>query len=557
MSGRKLVPVAVMVGCLAGLYLLAPSQERFEEQAQVNQALAAAEVPPTLALSTIALGPLRGLIGNVLWWRSVRLQDEGNYFEAIQLADWITALQPKLEMVWRYQGWNMAYNISAGAKTREERWEWILAGMKLLRDRGLAYNPHSGPIKQELAALFYTKLCKTTDEDHLYFKERWARHMSDCFRRGDREEIEQILQAPAGPEEIGEDPVLAEFVRGGQALGLDFSVPDQTPPFSQWTPAQQEYVRSVPEKTEAYRRYRARWLLERRERLDLEYMLFIDEEYGPFDWRLGHGYAVYFGAPESYDEYIRGMDVDYPVVRGAMMESFEAGRIAFIDPERFVLANNLAIAGKVHDYMEALLERARGTEPERSIKASFRNFHEFMAIVLYNYGYDEESREFYRALVDEGLWDEEQARRWTYERFIRERGPEMLNVGGNVSDAQSAVTSTLYQAYYNLALGEDHRARGFARMAQRIWEHNQRRYREVPGRLLPPYADLQEAALNMAIINVPPRFRPLLEGIRDHEGAANYEIQPSGAPPEIFLGEHHEGEDRYGAADEDGDEHGH
>src|SRR5688500_7472627 len=68
--------------------------------------------PPVLAFTTVALGGLRGLIANASWMRANKLQEEGQYFEMVQLADWITKLEPTFAQVWIVQAWNMAYNIS-------------------------------------------------------------------------------------------------------------------------------------------------------------------------------------------------------------------------------------------------------------------------------------------------------------------------------------------------------------------------------------------------------------------------------------------------------------
>src|SRR5437868_4875803 len=68
--------------------------------------------PPMLEFTTKALGGFRGLIANALWIRATELQDEGKFFEMVQLADWITKLEPHMAQVWAHQAWNMAYNIS-------------------------------------------------------------------------------------------------------------------------------------------------------------------------------------------------------------------------------------------------------------------------------------------------------------------------------------------------------------------------------------------------------------------------------------------------------------
>src|SRR5690348_8955185 len=50
--------------------------------------------PPVLAFTTVALGGFRGLIANALWIRANELQQDGKFFEMVQLADWITKMEP-------------------------------------------------------------------------------------------------------------------------------------------------------------------------------------------------------------------------------------------------------------------------------------------------------------------------------------------------------------------------------------------------------------------------------------------------------------------------------
>ena len=58
------------------------------------------------------------------------------------LADWITKLLRHMVQVWVVQAWNMAYNISCRMpRTRRTSWRWVRAGMELLRDQALKYNP--------------------------------------------------------------------------------------------------------------------------------------------------------------------------------------------------------------------------------------------------------------------------------------------------------------------------------------------------------------------------------------------------------------------------------
>jgi hypothetical protein len=91
----------------------------------INPALENA--PPSLAFATVAMGAFRGLIVDILWMRADDLKEKGQFFDARQLAEWITTLQPRFASVWEFHAWNMAYNISVAipATQPEQRWRWV------------------------------------------------------------------------------------------------------------------------------------------------------------------------------------------------------------------------------------------------------------------------------------------------------------------------------------------------------------------------------------------------------------------------------------------------
>ena len=81
--------------------------------------------PPMLAFTTVALGGFRGLLADYLWLRSTKMQEEGNYFEMVQLASWIVKLQPRYTPSTAFLAWNMAYNVSVTFTRFEDRWRWV------------------------------------------------------------------------------------------------------------------------------------------------------------------------------------------------------------------------------------------------------------------------------------------------------------------------------------------------------------------------------------------------------------------------------------------------
>ena len=93
-------------------------------------------------------------------------------FDAKQLAEWITTLQPRFGPVWEFHAWNMAYNISAAipASEKAERRRWARNGYELLRDKGIELNPKDISLYRELGRIFQHKISGVTDDTNKYYK---------------------------------------------------------------------------------------------------------------------------------------------------------------------------------------------------------------------------------------------------------------------------------------------------------------------------------------------------------------------------------------------------
>ena len=129
--------------------------------------------PPQIALG-IAMGAFRGIFVNILWLEATAAKEEGRFYESIELARMITRLQPRLAQVWTFHAWNMAYNISVTTHTPEERWEWVIAGIDLLRKEGLRANPNDMHMHKELGWMLLHKVAGYTDDANQYYKRQFA-----------------------------------------------------------------------------------------------------------------------------------------------------------------------------------------------------------------------------------------------------------------------------------------------------------------------------------------------------------------------------------------------
>lgn len=139
-----------------------------------------AQVPPALNVVMVGLGGFRGLVAEVLWFRVTRLQMEGRYLELVQLATWITLLDPKASEGWAFNAWNLAYNISVMMNRPEDRWRWVQNGIALLRDEALRFNPRDARLYRELAWLYQHKVGEAFDAAHLHYKVHLLEAMTPC-----------------------------------------------------------------------------------------------------------------------------------------------------------------------------------------------------------------------------------------------------------------------------------------------------------------------------------------------------------------------------------------
>ena len=143
------------------------------------------ESAPALSEGALAaMGGFRAIAAEVIWFRADRLQEAGRYVELAQLAETLALLEPHTPEVWSYAAWNLAYNVSVMMPTDEDRWRWVLAAIRLLRDSGLRLNPRSPELCRELAWLFELKLGTDLDSAAGHYRAEWKRMVEDVKSRG-------------------------------------------------------------------------------------------------------------------------------------------------------------------------------------------------------------------------------------------------------------------------------------------------------------------------------------------------------------------------------------
>lgn len=138
---------------------------------------------PAAEMIVAGLGGFRGLAAEVVWFRADRLQDEARYAELAQLSTWLTFLEPRTPEVWAFAAWNLSFNVSVTMPTAADRWRWVEAGIRLLRDDGLRLNPDDPVLYRELAWTFLLKLGSTLDDASDYYRAQWKVRVEDVRAR--------------------------------------------------------------------------------------------------------------------------------------------------------------------------------------------------------------------------------------------------------------------------------------------------------------------------------------------------------------------------------------
>ena len=90
------------------------------------------DVDPASASMNLMLLGLRGMAANYLWMDAIKQKEHKDWHELEATTNSIIKLQPHFVQVWRFAGWNMAYNVSAEYDADEDRFYWVKKGTKFV-----------------------------------------------------------------------------------------------------------------------------------------------------------------------------------------------------------------------------------------------------------------------------------------------------------------------------------------------------------------------------------------------------------------------------------------
>ena len=505
-------------------------------------------IPPSLAFATIATGAFRGLVVDVLWMRADKLKDEGQFFDARQLAEWITILQPRFASVWEFQAWNMAYNISVAipANQPDQRWRWVRNGYELLRDEAIdKYKIKNITLYRELARIFQHKIGDVSDDAHKYYKLQLAMSMEPLLSSEDNQlgsqdnrYFEALAEAPVSLQEIVTDPNVASLVKALKSADNTFSDDDEF--VSNYLSLRQNSGRFNAAAgstiddfrgTDALKKFdlfaKARQL-RKIWKLDPVLMRDLNKTYGPIDfadpnthlpldWRLPDSHAIYWGvkglqiaAREQSREigmtetntdrivghslqnlfrngkmFIRDMKLQIPV-EGSQESQTQIFKEVFLRPD-------LRMFDSYNKSFLAVLEKYK--DEKEGTLASLQNGHRNMlknaVLSFYQSGHKLQAQKIYDQLRK--LYDLPEFKVPMVE-FARKRFLEELETIG-LNDAKEQVVLLLRESFFLYAIRDDETSSGREKLAEEIHNHYQKKYSDENRIDLPDLKVLQYLAL--------------------------------------------------------------
>lgn len=538
---------------LTGASLLQPSIHQSREKMGLVMNEPMENAPPSLAFATVAMGAFRGLVVDILWMRADTLKQEGKFFDAKQLAEWITILQPRFGKVWDFQAWNMAYNISVAIPNTQcdERWRWVRNGYELLRDRGIPLNPNDIYLYRSLAWIFWHKIGDNLDDCHRYYKKQLLLDMRPLLGDKTNEAFEKLAAAPAELLEVLRDPDVADFVKALQGTDPRFentgslvenflTLRQQPQVFPKAAFDVIDTFRGKPglEKLDVFARA---YVLRNTWKMDPRLMVRINQEYGrtsladpnerfPINWEAPAAHSIYWAVlglekasrPEQYRIDEKNTD---RIVFHSLQQLYRTGKIIlYTTPDKqstiFVRPDPAMFTACDRSWRK-IIEKYEVLEHgnPKAVRGGHKNFLENAIMSMYLAGHEGRARKIYNELRSLYPRDDFGQLRKEYQQpfagYIRYRfKKEMEGLGHD--DAVEYIVFRLESAFFYYAILEDNEAYGREKLSQEAYDYYQKELgNEAPGRLgLPPMDLLRYTAFRdfMQDPQYPPSLKMSLVG---------------------------------------------
>ncbi len=466
--------------------------------------------PPSLAFATVAMGAFRGLVVDILWMRADKLKQDGQFFDARQLAEWITMLQPRFAAVWDFHAWNMAYNISVAIPNTQcqERWRWVKNGLELLRDKAIPLNPKSIILYRQLSWIFLHKIGDISDDCHRFYKSEMAMSVRSMLGENTNAIFEDLIAAPRTLEEAMADPEISQWVSALRAADPVFERDDklaenylslrQNPDrYSQIVKDTLAKFKDTPglKRFDSFARaaqIRQVW------KMDVAYMHQLNKKYGPvrfedpntrdpLNWEHPAVHAIYWsakglelaGRPDQYRVDEKNTD---RIIFHGLQQLYRGGSIILYAEKdgrtSIFLRPDVRMFDSCDQTWKMIIEKYESLEKgnPKAVRGGHKNFLENAVLTFYQAGHINKALTVYNDLRTRYPNDEQGYAIEDYKlpmaEFAKKRLQEEFQ-GLGIQDATEFIIMALQESYFRYAIGQDTEAANRETIANQAYQYYQ------------------------------------------------------------------------------------
>lgn len=125
-------------------------------------------IDPTSQTVRLASLGFRGVACTFLWSKANEYKKKEDWSNMMATVDTLTRLQPHFIAVWRFQAWNVAYNVSVEWDDYRDRYHWVMRGITFLQ-RGTEINNDDPSLLGDTGWFISHKIGRSDEAE--YFRE--------------------------------------------------------------------------------------------------------------------------------------------------------------------------------------------------------------------------------------------------------------------------------------------------------------------------------------------------------------------------------------------------
>jgi len=318
------------------------------------------EIDPASATIRLATLGLRGIAVSLLWSKANQYKKKEDWTNFRATLSQLAKLQPYFIAFWKYQAWNLSYNVSVELDNVRDRYYYVKRGIEFLK-QGIRYNRDSPALLSELGWFIGNKIGRA--DEHVEFRRLFK--ADDDFHPADR------------PPEQRDNWLVSRWWYEKAVSAVDDkkkSLGQKNPTTFYSNPArsQFDYSEAIEEEGTFGEKAKAAWATAAR----------LWRNYGNRELRSSLGFSIRLADLDRWEEETKKLEEQLDNLSPGVREELLAERRAALSPEQLQLldvsedqltAEQAQLYSKAQQKLEitpqSLADRIAEKSPEKALEA--------------------------------------------------------------------------------------------------------------------------------------------------------------------------------------------